>query len=387
MSKHISSITPNYCVIIPTYNNEKTLGRVIKKVSEITQNIIIINDGSTDETSKILAHFPQFIQYHFPQNKGKGAALQKGFELAEKEGYEAAITIDSDGQHFPEDIQVFIENYQENTVFIGSRNMKHESVPKKSSFGNRFSNFWFWFETGIWLTDTQSGFRLYPVNEVRQLKLFTQKFEFEIESIVRLVWRGSHIKNIPIQVLYDENERVSHFRPIKDFTRISILNTFLVFMAIFYIKPRDFIRKFKKKGFKKFFIEEIIKPQDSPEIKSMSIALGLFIGIAPFWGFQTFLAITLAVVFKLNKALAFTFSNISIPPMIPIIVFASLQLGHFILGTKMKIHFDNLKENVTLLTYVKEYIIGSFALAIITAFFIGLITYSFLKLNKKVSRD
>ena len=167
-------------------------------------------------------------------------------------GYDYAITIDSDGQHFPEYIQIFVETLEQaenkNLLLIGARNMKQKGVPGKSSFGNKFSNFWFWFETGIKLTDTQSGFRLYPLKALEKLKFYTKKFEFEIEVIVKSAWNDVEVKNIPIKVLYDETERVSHFRPFKDFTRISILNTSLIFILVFYIKPKNLYRKLKKKG-------------------------------------------------------------------------------------------------------------------------------------------
>src|SRR5690606_4396463 len=104
---------------------------------------------------------------------------------------------------FPEDISRFVVNIAEATqpvLLIGSRDMNQEGVPKNSSFGNRFSNFWFWFETGIWLQDTQSGYRAYPLHRLPN-KLYTRKFEFEIEIIVRSAWKGVLVKNIPIQVL------------------------------------------------------------------------------------------------------------------------------------------------------------------------------------------
>ena len=136
--------------------------------------------------------------------------------------------------------------------------MSQDGIPKKSSFGNKFSNFWFWFETGIKLDDTQSGYRLYPLQFIPK-RFFTKKFEFEIEVIVRTAWNGIPVKNVPVNVLYDPNERVSHFRPFKDFTRISILNTILVFVTLFYIKPRDFFRSFKKKSFKNFLRENVLE--------------------------------------------------------------------------------------------------------------------------------
>ena len=232
------------CVLIPTYNNHKTLKRVIDGVLDYTNQIIIVNDGSTDATDAILNEYEsQFVVVKIAQNKGKGNALRVGFKEAVNNGYHYALTIDSDGQHFSHDIPNFIEELEQRNkpvLIIGSRQMEQDGIPKKSSFGNKFSNFWFWFETGIKLNDTQSGYRLYPLKFIPK-RFWTTKFEFEIEVIVRTAWKGIEVINIPIDILYDPNERVSHFRPFKDFTRISILNTFLVFLTIFYIKPRNFI--------------------------------------------------------------------------------------------------------------------------------------------------
>jgi hypothetical protein len=121
-------------------------------------------------------------------------------------------------------------------------------VPGKSNFGNNFSNFWFWFETGLRMPDTQSGYRLYPIKALKELTFFTRKYEFEIEVLVRASWSGIEIKSIPVKVFYPEKEkRVSHFRPFWDFSRISVLNTVLVTITLLYIKPRDFFRSIKKK--------------------------------------------------------------------------------------------------------------------------------------------
>lgn len=126
--------------------------------------------------------------------------------------------------------------------------MNQSSVPGKSSFGNNFSNFWFRLETGIKISDTQSGFRLYPVKELQSMRFFTRKYEFEIEVLVRAAWSGLEVVQVPVKVFYPaKEERVSHFRPFRDFTRISILNTFLVLITFLYIKPRDFFRSIKKK--------------------------------------------------------------------------------------------------------------------------------------------
>jgi len=369
----------NFCVIVPTYNNHKTLKKVLDSILDFTQNIIIVNDGSTDETTEILKQYSQFTQIHHPKNIGKGRALRNGFRKAIEMNFEYAITIDSDGQHFASDIPNFIAEIQKepNSLLIGSRNMTQENVPKKSSFGNKFSNFWFWFETTIKLEDTQSGFRLYPLQLIPK-QFYTNKFEFEIEVIVRSAWKGIVVKNIPIQILYDPAERVSHFRPFKDFTRISILNTVLVLNALLYIKPRDFFRRAKKKGFKKFFLEDILESGDSNFKKSAAIALGVFIGISPFWGFQTVLLLFFATIFKLNKVIAYMASNVSFPPFIPFVIYGSLKMGSFFVSTDAplildsSLTLDDIQKNAT------QYIVGSLTLASVLALSSGLLSYMLL---------
>lgn len=369
----------NICVLVPTYNNEKTLRRVIDGILQYTRDIIIVNDGSTDSTAAILHDYPEIKIMHLPENKGKGNALKTGFREAEKTGYSYAITIDSDGQHYPDDIPVFVEALLEENqdiLLIGNRNMAQDGIPKKSSFGNRFSNFWFWFETGIKLEDTQSGYRLYPLHKIPR-KYFTPKFEFEIEIIVRTAWRHIPVKNVPVKVLYDPAERVSHFRPFKDFTRISILNTILVAITLVYIIPRNFIRNFKKKSFKRFIKEDVLESDGSNRTKAFSIALGVLIGFSPFWGFHTLLTISLAVLFKLNKVLAFIASNVSIPPFIPFIIAASLFLGAPFVGGNSNIfsqelNFDLVKNNLL------QYLIGSAILSVSMSFISGVAVFLFL---------
>jgi glycosyltransferase involved in cell wall biosynthesis len=378
------------CVLIPTYNNHKTLGKLIDDVLLQTENIIVINDGSTDSTHEILQGFTQIEQIHLPLNKGKGNALKLGFKKALELEYEFAITIDSDGQHFPEDIPVFLDALEKestkNVLYIGSRNMNQEDVPGSSSFGNKFSNFWFWFETGIRLKDTQSGYRMYPLKEIEKLTLKTTKFELEIEVIVKAAWNGTLVKNIPVQISYDDEDRVSHFRKGTDFARISVLNTWFVLVALFWIKPRDLYRKFRKKGIRKFLKEDVLHSSDSPKKKALSIVLGVFIGLSPIWGFHTITVLALAVMFKLNKVIAFAFSNVSFPPFIPFILYASLKLGSFITGEELVFSMDEMTENYGFLTHLKTYLIGSITLASLAAVLLGLLSYLAFKFfaNKKI---
>lgn len=390
MEEFISKIhqMPNYeyCVLVPTYNNCKTLKSVLTGILKYTQEIIVINDGSTDSTKEILSSFQNLEIINLPENKGKGNALYIGLKKAEELGFEYAISIDSDGQHYPDDIPVFIERLcksgGEDLFLVGERNLNAKGMPRKNSFANKFSNFWFWAETGVKLNDTQSGFRLYPVKKINKLCLFTTKYEFEIEVMVKASWSGIKVENIPIRVFYGE-DRVSHFRPFKDFVRISILNTYLVFIALIYIKPRNYIRNVKKKGLKRFFYDDFLKSSDSNLKKSLSVSLGTFIGLSPFWGLQSFLSILLATVLGLNRVISFGFSNISIPPFIPFIIFGSLKVGGYLLNKKFDLNLNEITVDFDVKTHLLQYVVGSLALALIVSIFFGLIGFLILQILNK----
>lgn len=239
------------CVVVPTYNNAPTLPSVLSGILKQTSHVIVVNDGSTDNTEKILSRFSGLEIAAYPKNVGKGFALQTGFRRAVDLGYDYAITIDSDGQHDPDDLVLFLDKLEAHpySVIIGARNMDQAGVPGKSSFGNRFSNFWFRVNTGIVRSDTQSGYRLYPLRAMEGIRFRTKKFEFEIEVLVQAAWKGIEVTEVPVRVYYPEKgKRISHFRPFRDFVRISLLNTVLVTLALLYIKPRDFIRDIKKKN-------------------------------------------------------------------------------------------------------------------------------------------
>ena len=221
-------------VVMPTYNNAGTIAKVISDVKEYAADVIVVNDGSTDDTKDILSSISDIKVVDYPNNKGKGYALKLGLKKAYEWGFRYAITIDSDGQHYADDIPAFIEKIEEkpDSLLIGARNLTADNMPSKNTFANKFSNFWYKVETGQTLSDTQSGFRLYPLDKLQKIHFITRRYEFEVEIIVRAAWRGVNVENIPIKVYYPpEEERVSHFRPLQDFTRISILNTVLVLYA------------------------------------------------------------------------------------------------------------------------------------------------------------
>ena len=192
MENIFTSIKELKCVVlIPTYNNEKTLKQVIDSVRLYSPNIMVVNDGSTDSTAEILSKEEGIHIVSYENNRGKGYALKTGLREAINLGYKYAITIDSDGQHYADDIPVFINEIKENpkSLLVGARNLQAENMPSKNTFANKFSNFWYKVETGITLSDTQSGFRLYPLDFIKSTRFITRGYEFEVEVIVRAAWK------------------------------------------------------------------------------------------------------------------------------------------------------------------------------------------------------
>lgn len=375
------------CVLIPTYNNAGTLAAVLNDVLSYTSRVIVVNDGSTDNTAEILRGFPQVHVVTHSPNKGKGMALRNGFKEAVKQGYDHAITLDSDGQHYAKDLVEFLTwlEAEPNTLLIGARNLDQENVPGKSSFGNRFSNFWFWVNTGIRLQDTQSGYRSYPVSKLAGKRYFTTKYEFEIEVIVRASWSGVAVRGVQVSVYYPKpEERVSHFRPLKDFTRISILNTILVLISVLWVKPRDFVRNlFSREGRKMLYRAVFATPGETNHTKALSLGFGVFMGIVPIWGFQLAVGIPLAILFRMNKALFILAANISIPPIMFVIMALSVATGKLVLG--MDALLPDIR-NISLEMVKQEgaaFFLGGTILAVVSGLAVYLLSLLFLSLTRR----
>ena len=332
------------------------------------------------KTASLLEKYKNQVQViTHPANRGKGVALRNAFSYALSAGYDYAIAIDSDGQHFPSDLPSFINAIaaDPDALLIGSRNMDQEGIPGRSSFGNKFSNFWFKVETGIQLSDTQSGYRLYPIRKMEAIRYFTNRFEFEIEAIVKAAWRGIRVKNIPVKIYYQPgNERVSHFRPFTDFSRISLLNTWFVILALAYYIPLRFVRSLTRENIRKFINTHFFNPHQPPHIKALSIGFGAFMGIFPVWGYQMIIGLAVSHFFKLNKALFLVAANISLPPLIPFILFASHRVGYYLVANPTRdLFFNNGLTLEAVKTNLFQYVVGAVVLSLGMGILFGVVSY------------
>ena len=380
------------CVLIPTYNNATKLADVLDDVLCYTSQVLVVNDGSTDNTLDVIAGYPTIELLSYEQNVGKGLAMQRGFEFARSKGFRYAITIDSDGQHRAKDLPSFLDKIGEEpgSLIIGSRNMDQENVPGRSSFGHKFSNFWVWLDTGVRVSDSQSGFRLYPIEAMAGTTYLATKYEFEIEVIVKAVWRGINVVSVPITVFYPtKEERISHFRPWMDSVRATILNIYLFVLAVLIYRPLLFFKGLQKKNIRAIIREAIIKSDESNARKAIAVAFGIFMGIIPIWGFQIVTSIALAFIFRLNKVIVLLATNVSIFP--PLIIYLSFVTGAFFFGDNaVEFEYDKAFNTddlnammATHANYLYQYLAGSILLAVSAATVLGLVTYGFLAAFRK----
>jgi len=221
-------------VLMPTYNNAGTLGEVFDRVAALdlsgiaTVGIVVVNDGSTDQTAAVLEAcaidspgVTRVVVTH-PSNHGKAAALHSGFAEARRLGATHAATIDTDLQHDPEDIPRLIEVSMKapDALVIGARGDDLEGMPARSLVGRRLSNLGVRLASGVRVTDSQSGLRVYPLSLVENVRCRSGRYGFETEIITRAGWLGRPTIEVPITSRYLPLERrVSHFRPWVDSLR------------------------------------------------------------------------------------------------------------------------------------------------------------------------
>ncbi|MDP3464299.1 MAG: glycosyltransferase family 2 protein [Sulfuricurvum sp.] len=226
------------CIVIPVYNNPKTIAQVVSEAGTFGLTIIVVDDGSNILVETLLKKDEKIVIVRHPTNEGKGVALRSGAKQAKELGFDYCLTMDGDGQHFADDIPTFLDLFEKekkaDMMIIGVRDFETCNPPKSSSIGRSLGNFWVWVETGTWVSDTQTGFRLYPV-EFLLYPSAAIRYDFETENIVRFLWVGGTIFEVMVKTVYDET-RVTHFHKLKDNLFMVILHTKLVLSRIFLLK-------------------------------------------------------------------------------------------------------------------------------------------------------
>jgi glycosyltransferase involved in cell wall biosynthesis len=198
--------------LIPAYNEMAYIADVVRGVLKYLP-AVVVDDGSTDETGAAAALAGAKVIAH-QLNRGKGRALTTGFDYAVERGVDAAVTLDADGQHDPDEIPRFLEAFQagQGDLIIGQRDFSQ--MPAKNQFGNRTGTWLLGKAMGRPIPDNQSGYRLHSREVMRTARPTTSRFEAEVEILLRAQLAGFRIAWVPIKTIY--NDKVSHFRPIQD---------------------------------------------------------------------------------------------------------------------------------------------------------------------------
>lgn len=385
----------NNWVVIPVYNNAKTIETVAVDCLNYIDNVLVIDDGSTDANLHKLLESTGVKVIRHDVNMGKGKAILTALDFLSKIDADYMITIDGDGQHYPKDIVKFlaeIEN-RDHTIFIGCRDFSTDNVPSSSKFGRKFSNMWFYIETGKKCSDTQSGYRAYPIKYLKELKLSGDYYDFESEVITRAVWAGLKIKDINIDVHYPPaEERVSSFNPLKDNVRISMMHCRLVARLLLpwphkrLVKPVAHFDKELLKSPKRFF-KVLLHENADPMGLAIAAAVGTILAVLPLIGLHTVSILYVCIRWHLNKIMALAIQNLYAPPFVP---FLCIELGYFIRHGKWLTEFEFsiafFKENVPLLFW--DWLVGSIILAPFYAIIAGLaVYYVATKVQKEIDEE
>lgn len=217
----------NFAVVIPAYNEEATIRGVAERaraqVNEANQ-VIVVDDGSADDTSQALEDLDVMVLRN-ESNLGKAGSLWRGMQYALEQDFDGVVTLDGDGQHQPEDIPRVLTAAQAspNHIIIASRLRHQENAPALRLFANRFANFWISWAAGYYIPDSQSGFRFYPAEVLRQVEVAIDKehgFAFESEILIDAAWKGVRSQPVPIDSVYFKAARHSHYRAGADTLQI-----------------------------------------------------------------------------------------------------------------------------------------------------------------------
>jgi uncharacterized protein (DUF2062 family) len=347
--------------------------------------VIVVDNGSTEKFPEL----PRCEVIRLVNNIGKAAALRAGFQRAAELGFTHAITIDADGQHFAQDMPKFLAaaKSQPDSYLVGVRDLMAAGCPKHRQRSNRISTFWFRVETGVKLTDTQCGFRCYPLALVQQLRIKSGRYAYELEFMVRAAWIGTDLVAVPVKCSYDAGKTgTSHFRTVRDFMHITNMNILLVLQSWFVpLSLRVAWSRGQRRGFRHAIAEFFTDNAHEPGRMAGAVGVGLFFGIAPLWGLQLIAALWVAHRLRLNKVVAGVASNISIPPMMPFIFFGALTLGHRLLAGEW-FAFEKMSRAdwwTTAKAHAWEWVVGSIALAAIVSVTGMLVTYFIAQLVRK----
>lgn len=325
---------PRILIVIPVYNHAASLRQVVERALAVHPEVLVVDDGSVDRPLDTLYGLPVRLASH-PLNQGKGAAIMTAARLARGLGMSHIVTIDADGQHDPADFPRLKAAVaaEPMAIVVGARNFDTANVPGSSRFGRKFSNFWLRLQTGKTLSDTQSGFRAYPLAVLDGLRLRERHYSFEVEVLVRGAWAGVPLREVPISVHYPPpGERVSHFKAFRDNLRLTLLNTHLTLRSVLPWPHRKLVAD--EGGELKVSvlhplrsIKTLLTEHATPGQLATAGGVGVFLGALPLIACHTLAILFVSSFFRLNKVAAVGASQLCMPPIVPALC---IEAGYYL---------------------------------------------------------
>ncbi|MBM3253146.1 MAG: glycosyltransferase family 2 protein [Candidatus Omnitrophica bacterium] len=210
------------CVLLPAFNEEIRIGGLIEKIMLFVPNVVVVDDGSLDSTAESATNKKAYVIKH-PKRFGKGSALRSGFEYVLEKNFDAVITMDSDGQHDPYEIQKFIKcaKCSSSDIIIGNRMLEKRVMPYIRRLTNKIMSIILSKLIRQLVPDTQCGFRLIKKEVLQKITLTSKNFEIESEVLLRASQNNFKIESIPIKTIYSGKK--SYINPILDTIRFIVL--------------------------------------------------------------------------------------------------------------------------------------------------------------------
>ena len=288
------------------------------------------------------------------------------------------ITLDADAQHFPSDIPSFLVaiEAEPRAIIIGARRFTGPNVPGSSKFGRSFSNFWLRVQTGLRISDVQCGFRAYPVAIFDAIKTSERRFAFEIEVLVKAAWAGYPLMDMDIDVHYPtREERISHFRALKDNVEISLLNTRLTARSFLPLPHRQYTEDKNGKVSPIHPLKSLrmlLEKDRTPSALALAGALGMLLGTLPLIGLHSLLIVIILGYFRLSKITGLAVSQLCIPPFVPALC---IEVGYYIRHGHFLTDISLQTLGYEALDRIWEWVLGSLVLGPVLGLGIGIIIY------------
>ena len=376
-------------IVIPVYNHSATLYGVAVSALKASDNVMVVDDGSTDKSADTISDLNVHLIHH-EKNMGKGAAIKTAAKDARKLGMTHIVTIDANGRYDPADFHLFAGALKKNTnsLIIGRRYFPKNEVPILSRCNRRMVNFWFRVQTGKSLSDVRCTFRAYPLTVLENLTLRTRRNSFEVEVLTKAAWAGVNLTEVNISIY-------SHRSDKQKFSFPYILENLGVFLFNFHLTMRSIVpwphqkivgQEQSKEKITVLHplrsIKTLLTENGSPRQLATGGALGVLLGTFPLIGFHNIAILFAAGYFRLNKVVSLTTSGLCVPPLVPALC---IEAGYFMRHGTFLTEISIRTLGYQALERIYEWLLGSLVLAPIFAVLVGGIIFLIALFFKKTN--